>query len=270
MSNAVLDMVGKTLYDKEHQKIGKIDNIYVRQPNNEPVFASVSAGFLGSKETLVPISLTHVEPDGVVADAGKDVIKDAPTIGSGELTKQNEDAVYDYYEYILGSKPEAVPQQTESDQPDPKAGTPAQQELQLPNVMDTTQTQVPATPAANNEMTRSEEQMLVDANEKESRGAHPLQYVAPEGASTTIPLPHEEVRIAHEPASNQYAPGATGLSTEEHEVALRHETPIAGKGAVSQERVGMVDENVQDQQAVNDQFRKEQIYSEDDVPRQSG
>lgn len=269
MAYAILDMVGKTLYDADHQKIGKIDNIYVRGPNKEPVFASVSSGFLGIKETLVPLAMTHFEENDVVANTKKDVIKYAPTISGDELTKEDEQAFYQYYtdalrptessEAYQAQESTQPPQTQPADRKDYQPDYSPQHEADRAVLPD-----VPQQPDGT--LTRHEEEMQVGTKEEESGRAYVRKYVVTDDAAVAVPTSHEEVRIEREPVRDAQAtdPTEATFGDEEREITLHQEVPVVEKKVVPKEQVRITKETVSDQQTVHDQARKEQIESETD------
>ena len=48
--------IGQQLVGPDHDKIGKIDQIYVDRRSGEPTFVAVKTGFFGSNISLVPIA----------------------------------------------------------------------------------------------------------------------------------------------------------------------------------------------------------------------
>ena len=268
MAQAVLDMVGRTLYDADHQKIGKIDNIYVRGPNKEPVFASVSQGFLGRKETLVPLSLTHFENDNVVADTKKDVIKDAPTIGANSnLTHEDEQKFYQYYTDALQPSPYATAPDTNAQGTTvSEQSTEQNQPAALPqSEQPVNHDELPAPQSAGPDpytMTRSEEEIRVGTQNEESGRVRLEKYVVTENVNMTVPVSHEEVRLEREPITNPEPQSATTLGDQEQEIILHQETPVVDKQVVPKETVRMDKQTVEGQQTIHDQLRKEEIKLE--------
>jgi hypothetical protein len=54
---------GKVLVDRNGEKIGKLQDVYVDVETDEPQFATVKEGFIGRHLTFVPLSGIHVGPD---------------------------------------------------------------------------------------------------------------------------------------------------------------------------------------------------------------
>src|SRR4028118_334847 len=91
--------VGYTVYDANHEKIGKVDDLFVDEDDN-PEYVGVKTGFLGTKSTLVPVELVRVNDRRGLVEVGadKDMIKDGPSFNDDEeITPEDEDRVHAYY-----------------------------------------------------------------------------------------------------------------------------------------------------------------------------
>ncbi|RSN51482.1 photosystem reaction center subunit H [Streptomyces sp. WAC 04229] len=125
-------------------------------------------------------------------------------------------------------------------------------------------------------MTRSEEQMHVGVERRETGRARLRKYVVTEEVQQTVPLKHEEVRVVREPitdANRGDALSGPEISEAEHEVTLHAERPVVETEAVPVERVRMTMEEHTENETVRGQVRKERIeaetesFDEDDIPR---
>ena len=122
-------------------------------------------------------------------------------------------------------------------------------------------------PTTDNAMTRSEEQLHVGTETRESGRARLRKYVVTEQETVTVPVQREEVRIEREPitdANRGEALDGPAISEEEHEVVLHEERPVVEKEAVPVERVRLDTETVTEQQQVTEEVRKEQIDTDGD------
>ncbi len=105
-------------------------------------------------------------------------------------------------------------------------------------------------PTTDNAMTRSEEQLHVGTETRESGRARLRKYVVTEQETVTVPVQREEVRIEREPitdANRGEALDGPAISEEEHEVVLHEERPVVEKEAVPVERVRLDKETVTEQ-----------------------
>ena len=115
-------------------------------------------------------------------------------------------------------------------------------------------------PTTDDAMTRSEEELRVGTQTRESGRARLRKYVVTEQQTVTVPVSHEEVTLQREPitdANRGSAMDGPAISEEEHEVTLHEEVPVVSKEARPVERVRAATETVTGQQEVSDEVRKE-------------
>jgi hypothetical protein len=92
------DWRGKTLFDRDGQKIGKLEDVYVDTDNDEPMFGSVKEGLFSKHLTFVPLVGASASPDGLTVAVLSAQVRDAPTIAQGgELAGEEESQLYHYY-----------------------------------------------------------------------------------------------------------------------------------------------------------------------------
>src|SRR5918997_826234 len=71
---------GATMVDRDGDKIGTIDAIYVDDQTGEPEWALVNTGLFGTRSTFVPIAQASSSGDQVQVPHEKQLVKDAPRI----------------------------------------------------------------------------------------------------------------------------------------------------------------------------------------------
>jgi sporulation protein YlmC with PRC-barrel domain len=94
----VLDWRGRAVVDRDGEKIGTFDEIYLDEGTNEPAWAAVKTGRFKLRRRVVPISAA--EPDGqhVRVPFTKDQVKSAPTIDSdGWVPESDQAAILRHY-----------------------------------------------------------------------------------------------------------------------------------------------------------------------------
>ena len=91
---------GKMLVDRDGERIGKLQDVYVDVENDEPQFGTVKEGFIGRHLTFVPLGGIKVGPDELQVTVTKEQIKSAPNIEQHgeELSHGDESALYHHYE----------------------------------------------------------------------------------------------------------------------------------------------------------------------------
>jgi uncharacterized protein YrrD len=96
----IADWHGKMLVDRDGEKIGKLQDVYVDIENDEPQFATVKEGFIGRHLTFVPLGGITVGPDDLQVAVSKGQVEAAPNLEQhgDELSQGDESALYHHYE----------------------------------------------------------------------------------------------------------------------------------------------------------------------------
>jgi uncharacterized protein (TIGR02271 family) len=238
---------GATMVDRDGDRIGTIESIYVDDQTGQPEWALVNTGLFGTRSTFVPIAQASTSGDQVQVPFEKQRVKDAPNIDpDGHLSEQEEQELWRHYGLDYGTS-------------DAAAGTAA----------DTGRDSVGrdvSGPTTDEAMTRSEEELRVGTQTRERGRARLRKYVVTEDQQVTVPVQREQVRVEREPITDANLDAATSgpaISEEEHEVTLREEQVVVDKRAVPKERVRLDTETVTEERQVAEEIRKEQIEVED-------
>src|SRR3954464_6373024 len=89
---------GRTLVDRDGDKIGKIEDIYLDRSSGEPEWVAVKTGLFGSNVSFVPISGAAPTGDDLQVSYEKDQVKDALNVDpDGELSPEEERRLYQHY-----------------------------------------------------------------------------------------------------------------------------------------------------------------------------
>jgi len=96
----VAEWHGKMILDREGEKIGKLQDIYVDVETDEPQFATVKEGFIGRHLTFVPLGGIQVRPDDLQVAVTKEQVRSAPDIEmhGEELSQADESTLYHHFE----------------------------------------------------------------------------------------------------------------------------------------------------------------------------
>ncbi len=96
----VAEWRGKTLIDRDGEKLGKLQEVYVDVENDEPRFATVKEGFIGRHLTFVPLVGITIGPDELQVSVTKEQVRSAPNIEQHgeELSQSDESALYHHFE----------------------------------------------------------------------------------------------------------------------------------------------------------------------------
>jgi len=240
----VYDWRGRTVIDRDGEKVGKLDEIYVDRATNEPEWALVNTGLFGTKSSFVPLKDAAPAGEDVRVAHAKDQVKNAPSIEpDGELSQREEAELYRHYglQYSEAGSGSGLPEGTT-----PSTG---------------------GKPESDDAMTRSEEELRVGTAERERGRARLKKYVMSEDVQETVPLRREEVRVEREPITDENVDEAmrgSEITEAEHEVTLMEEEPVVEKRTVPKERVRLEKDTETDEEQVSEQVRKERIEVEGD------
>jgi uncharacterized protein (TIGR02271 family) len=262
---ALLQKRGQDLYDRDGDKIGTIEEIYLDAQSGQPEWALVNTGLFGTKSTFVPLQEADENDGALRVPYEKAQVKDAPQMDAdGELSQEDESALYSHYglEYGESRSDSGLPEggsgtSTGTTGTDTSAGAP-------PVGQDT------SGPTTDNAMTRSEEELRVGKTEQEAGRVRLRKYVVEDEVTETVPVKREEVRVEREPITDANAGAATdgpAISEEEHEVVLHEEQAVVDKQAVPKERVRLDKDTHVEEEQVNETVRSERIDVDDDQGR---
>jgi uncharacterized protein (TIGR02271 family) len=248
----MLQLRGEDLLDRDGDKIGSVEEIYLDADTNEPEWALVKTGLFGTKGTFVPLRDASETGGSLRVPFDKATVKDAPTMDpDGQLSQEEESALYRHYGMDYSEA------RSDSGLPEGGARGTAGRDFDRDAVGHDT-----SGPTTDQAMTRSEEELRVGKTERESGRARLRKYVVTDQVTETVPVRREEVRLEREPITDANVGDAMdgpAISEEEHEVVLHEEEVVAEKRAVPKERVRL-DKDVQvEEKTVTEDVRREEI-----------
>jgi uncharacterized protein (TIGR02271 family) len=231
---------GRTMLDRDGEKIGKIDDVYEDRQSGRPEWALVNTGLFGTKKTFVPLRGARPVGEDVRVPLEKAHVKNAPGVETdGELDEREERELFSHYD---------VSYDTDGD-----ASAATGHDVSGPTTDDA--------------MTRSEEELRVGTERREAGRVRLRKYVVTETEERTVPVRREEVRLEREPITEgnvDQALDGPEISEDEHEVVLQEERPVVDKKVVPKERVRLGTEERTDQETVSEELRKERVETDDD------
>jgi uncharacterized protein (TIGR02271 family) len=242
---------GRTMLDRDGDKIGKIDDIYEDKQTGQPEWALVNTGLFGTKKTFVPLRGASPVGEDVRVPVEKAHVKDAPAIDAdGELSDTEERELFSHYD--LGYETDV----------DASSGNGDDLDADASNGRDVSGR------TTDDAMTRSEEELRVGTERREAGRARLRKYVVTETEQRTVPVRREEVRVEREPVTEgnvDQALDGPAISEDEHEVVLHEERPVVDKEVVPKERVRLTAEEHTDEETVSEELRKERIETDGDA-----
>jgi sporulation protein YlmC with PRC-barrel domain len=87
----------KMLVDRDGEKIGKLQDVYVDAETDEPQFGTVKEGFIDRHLIFVPLGGIHIGPDDPQVEVTKEQVRSVPGIEmhGEELSQAGESALYE-------------------------------------------------------------------------------------------------------------------------------------------------------------------------------
>jgi uncharacterized protein (TIGR02271 family) len=235
---------GRTMVDRDGNRIGTIDAIYLDDHTGQPEWALVDTGLFGTKSSFVPLAQATQTDENVRVPYDKQLVKDAPRVDPNQhLSEAEEQRLWRHY----GLDYDRTTRRRATDRGAVGRDT--------------------SGPTTDDAMTRSEEELRVGTAQRERGRARLRKYITTEHVQQTVPVRREKARLEREPITDANLDAATSgpaISEEEHEVVLREEEPVVEKRVVPRERVRLDKDTVTSEERVAEQVRKEQIEVQDE------
>ncbi|MFC5907039.1 PRC-barrel domain-containing protein, partial [Streptacidiphilus monticola] len=91
------DLIGHKAVDRNGEKIGTVDEVYLDDATGQPEWAAVRTGLFG-RDAFVPLSTSEFVSDELRVAYDKSQVKDSPDFGVGQhLSPEQELQLYRYY-----------------------------------------------------------------------------------------------------------------------------------------------------------------------------
>lgn len=299
MGKNIKDLFNATAYDKDGEKLGDVNEVFVDDQSGQPTFVEVNHGLFGMNSSLVPLRGHDFSGDDLKLGFSKDRIKDAPDFDSDKpLTPEAQSDIFkhyglenahdvtDYKDSNLDSKRDV---QAGADKDHNLtagagaagagagvagagvAGAHADEKKAATHTTDAAATERKAGVAddaaaarTNNdgELIRSEEQLNVNKERVATGEARLRKYVVTDTESVEVPVEREEVRVERTPINAEDAKnynGAISGDSEEASVTLHEERVNVNKETVPVEKINLKKDTVRDTETHTEELRKEQI-----------
>lgn len=182
---------GKTVLDRDGEKIGKLGDVYLDRETDAPAYAAVHTGLFGGKETYLRLQDAQLDGDDIRVPYEKAHVTDAPQIDPDVALTAEEERRLDEH-YGGGSAPVAAGDESRT------------------GAMTAGDEPAPATTGGDGdraggdapvEMVRSEEEArLRTTGRKPAERVRLKKVVVEDQVERTVPVRREEVRLEHEPA----------------------------------------------------------------------
>ncbi|WP_083647471.1 PRC and DUF2382 domain-containing protein [Kitasatospora sp. CB01950] len=288
------DLIGHKAVDRNGDKIGTVDEVYLDDATGEPEWAAVRTGIFG-RDAFVPLTTSEFSGDELHVPYDKSLIKESPDFGVGQhLSPEQELELYRYYGLdtaggrqpaVFAAAPPAGPKEYSekvadrdfgdlaSASPGPVQGpAPAPPGYAPPKPKAAPEQPArPAEPAAPTDHPRKQnapveitcrEERLDITTEWHTVGTTRLRkYVTTEAVERRVPLVRERVRVERIPVSEAERAALSDQEIAEavEEVTLREERPVVRKYLAPVERVRLVVERYTEEEVVREELRREQV-----------
>jgi PRC-barrel domain/Domain of unknown function (DUF2382) len=176
--DTLLGWRGRTVRDRNDEKIGRIGDLYLDEETDRPAYAGVRTGLLGRRESILPLE-GLVERDGeLIAPYDAELVHDAPAIDPDEaLDDAEQTRLAHHYDAPpeSPSAPDAPPASSSATDAEPDRGAGA-------------------------EMIRSEEEVVTGTTGmKAAERVRIRKVLVTENVTKNVPVRREEIRLETDP-----------------------------------------------------------------------
>lgn len=89
---------GRTVLDKDGEKIGKVDQVFINDETGNPEWLGVTTGLFGKRQSYVPLAESRLVGEDVQVAYDKAHVKDSPNFDDErQLEPQEEADLYAHY-----------------------------------------------------------------------------------------------------------------------------------------------------------------------------
>ncbi len=274
---------GYTVYDRNGDKIGKVDDLFVDE-NDQPEYIGVKMGFLGTRSTLIPMEVARVDENDrrIEVSVDKAQAKEGPSFDDDEdITPEYEEQVYSHYGLQRaqtngerGGYGEYYGDETDEHSgkvgPGMREGDIESGEFRGHSEDDEGVNQSHGSDLEDEDelrVQRSEEELRAGTREREAGKLNVRKRVRNEREQVRVPKRREEVSVDRVPV-NEPGRGAE-IGEDEVSVPVVEEEVVVGKESVVKEEVRVRKDVVQDEQVVEEDVRKEEVDIDDQTERRN-
>src|SRR6266581_375736 len=173
---------GRTMLDRDGDRIGTIDAIYLDDQTGQLEWALVCTGLFGGKATFVPLARATQTGAGVQVPYSKQLVKDAPQVYVDQhLSGAEEQQLWRHY----GMKYETADRHVATGDDATNRGTVGRDV---------------SGPTTDDAMTRSGEELRVGTTQRERGRVRLRKYVTTEHVQQTVPVQREEAPVVEKRA----------------------------------------------------------------------
>jgi uncharacterized protein (TIGR02271 family) len=272
---------GYTVYDNNHEKIGKVDDLFVDEGDN-PEYIGVKMGFLGTSSTLIPweaVSSTDDEGRAITVATDKETAKNGPAFDDDrEITPEFEQQVYSYYGLSRSSGSESGFYGSYYSEGSTDAGTVgpgmSMGDTESGEFREHALTDEGVNQSRGDDLEdedelrvqRTEEELAAGTRERQAGALNVRKRVRTDREQIEVPTRHEEVTVERVPVSEATTTEAQ-ISEDEVSVPVTEEEVVVEKRPVAKEEIRIRKDVVEDTEVVEEDVRREEIDVDDQTTR---
>jgi uncharacterized protein (TIGR02271 family) len=274
---------GYEVYDREGQKIGKVDDLFLDE-NDQPEYFGVKMGFLGMRSTLIPWEIARIDEEGgrIEVSVDKATAKDGLAFDDDrDITPEYENEVRSYYglQSVQGSEQRGGYGEYYGNSdgehpgevgPGVRMGDTESGEFRG-HGRDQEGVNQPGDDLEDEDelrVQRTEEELRTGTREREVGATNVRKRVRTDREQIRVPTKREEVNVERVPVNEE----RTGAEIGEDEVSMPvvEEEAIVGKQAVVKEEIRVRKDVVDEEQVVEEDVRKEEVDVDDQTTGRGG
>ena len=195
-TDQAVEMRGRELVDRDGDRIGKIEEIYLDNETGKIEWAAVKTGLFGGRQTFVPLREATATDELVRVPYEKTHVKQAPNVEpTGQLSQQEEEQLYAHFglEYSKQRSSSGLPEGGVAGRSADEAGSP--QSAATPEAGDGDE-ETSRRAGGGDGFGDEADQRVERADERPAGGSLRLRkYVVTEHVTQTVPVQREEVRL---------------------------------------------------------------------------
>ena len=278
---------GFTVYDRDGDKIGKVDDLFLDE-NDNPEYIGVKMGFFGLSSTLVPMDAVRADEGerALYVQAEKEQVKNGPRFDDdNEITPDYERQVREYYglgagegteergsygAYAAGAAASSSSSSTTGGEDTGRVGPGMTEgdveggEFRGHSADDEGVNQRRGDDLEDEDelrVQRSEEELRAGVREREAGQVSVRKRVRTERERIAVPKKREEVSVERVAVDREAQPGEIG--EDEVSVPVVEEEVVVEKRPVVKEEIRVKKDVVQDEEVVEEEVRKEEVDIDD-------
>jgi sporulation protein YlmC with PRC-barrel domain len=113
--DSVLGWRGRTVVDRNGDKVGKVGELYLDEDTDRPAYAGIKTGLFGRKESIIPLDGVQERDGDLVVPYDADHVRDAPSVAP-DTALEPEEADRLAAHYDAGDRTEHVGEMTRTEE----------------------------------------------------------------------------------------------------------------------------------------------------------